>query len=105
MAEVARLAAEVDCDWVAAPAYTYTNDPAQLEVIEQEVAAAKEAGLPVTYESGDVGLTFPVSAAVRLADQGMFHPRRYSLGITRLLTSRGVTVSTECRCSRSTATG
>jgi glycine/D-amino acid oxidase-like deaminating enzyme/nitrite reductase/ring-hydroxylating ferredoxin subunit len=96
VAEVARLAAEVDCDWVSAPAYTYTNDPAHLEVIEQEVAAAKEAGLPVTHESGDVGLPFPVSAAVRLADQGMFHPRRYSLGIIRLLASRGVTVSTEC---------
>ncbi|HEX2368500.1 MAG TPA: FAD-dependent oxidoreductase [Acidimicrobiia bacterium] len=96
VAEVARLAAEVDCDWVSAPAYTYTNDPAQLEVIEREVAAAQESGLPVTHESGDVGLPFPVSAAVRLADQGMFHPRRYSLGITRLLTSGGVTVSTEC---------
>ena len=96
VAEVARLAAEVDCDWVSAPAYTYTDDPAHLEVIEQEVAAAQEAGLPVTHESGDVGLPFPVSAAVRLADQGMFHPRRYSLGIIRLLTSRGVTVSTEC---------
>jgi glycine/D-amino acid oxidase-like deaminating enzyme/nitrite reductase/ring-hydroxylating ferredoxin subunit len=96
VAEVARLAEEVDCDWVSAPAYTYTNDPAHLEVIEQEVAAAKKAGLPVTGESGDIGLPFPVSAAVRLADQGMFHPRRFGLGITRLLTARGVTVSTEC---------
>ena len=44
VAEVARLAAEVDCDWVAAPAYTYTNDPAQLEVIEQRWPRPKRQG-------------------------------------------------------------
>ncbi len=86
--EMARLADDIDCDWLTAPAYTYTTDPTQVDVIEQEVTAAKEAGLPVTHESGDIGLPFAVLAAVKLTDQAMFHPRRYGLGLARLLGAR-----------------
>ena len=95
--EMARLADDIDCDWEPAPAYTYTTDPTQVDVIEREVAAAKEAGLPVTHESGDIGLPFAVLAAVKLTDQAMFHPRRYGLGLARLLGARGVTVTTDCQ--------
>ncbi len=94
--EMARLAAEVECDWAAAPAYTYTTDSTQVEMIEREVAAAKEAGLGVSLESGEIGLPFQVSAAVKLSDQGMFHPRRYGLGLAGLLGAKGVTVTSGC---------
>ena len=79
----------VDCDWERLPAFTYAAaGPGQERRVREEAAAAQDAGLPV--ELVDVTpLPFPVSAAVRLADQAQFDPVRYTRGLAGLFEQEG----------------
>jgi glycine/D-amino acid oxidase-like deaminating enzyme/nitrite reductase/ring-hydroxylating ferredoxin subunit len=87
---VGRLADElgIDCDLERLPAHTYVTDPDQVPQIRAEVAAAEEAGLPASLVTG-TGLPFGVAAAIRVADQAQFHPRRFLLALARALVDRG----------------
>jgi glycine/D-amino acid oxidase-like deaminating enzyme/nitrite reductase/ring-hydroxylating ferredoxin subunit len=67
---------DIDCAWERQPAYTYAADADEVEAIEREAAAARSAGLPVVATNA-VPLPFPVPLALRLDDQGQFHPVRY----------------------------
>ena len=78
----------IDCDWERRPAYAYTEQDAYVSQIEDEVAAAGQAGLPATYTS-ETDLPWPVKAAVRFDDQAQFHPRRYCLALARLIDGDG----------------
>ncbi len=105
--EVRRLSAacDIDCGWDVLPAYTYATDDEGAAIIEKEAAAAIRAGLPVATEAPDIGLPFPVAASVRLDRQGLFHPRRYGLGLTEVLRSEGVPVVTGCDVRNVTSDG
>ena len=70
----------IDCDFQRQSAYTYTCDPARVCDLEAEVETAERIGLPAQLLD-EVGLPFPVQAAVRLGNQAQFHPRRYCLGL------------------------
>src|SRR3954454_8771806 len=74
----------IDCDWRRKPAFTYAEDESDVAKVEQEVEAAREAGLPASYTE-DTDLPWPVEAAVRFEDQAEFHPRRYLLAIAERL--------------------
>ena len=78
----------VDCDFERAPAYTYTQDPAMVDSIEKEVAAARRAGLPASLTS-TTDLPFDVLAAVRFENQAMFHPRKYCIGLATSIPGDG----------------
>ena len=78
----------IDCDWERRPAYAYTEDDAYVGRIEDEVEAAREAGLPAQYTE-ETDLPWAVEAAVRLDDQAQFHPRRYCLALARLIDGDG----------------
>ena len=79
---------ELDCDWERRPAYAYTEQDSNVKQIEQEVDAAREAGCPVSYTE-QTDLPWDVKAAVRFDDQAQFHPRRYCLGLARLIDGDG----------------
>jgi glycine/D-amino acid oxidase-like deaminating enzyme/nitrite reductase/ring-hydroxylating ferredoxin subunit len=66
----------IDCDFARIPAYLYTESPDEVSELEEEVAAAHEAGMPATLVR-EVPLPFPVVAAVRFEDQARFHPLAY----------------------------
>jgi glycine/D-amino acid oxidase-like deaminating enzyme/nitrite reductase/ring-hydroxylating ferredoxin subunit len=87
---VARLIAEhsIDCDWMRAPAFTYVASSDRIGEIEAEVTAASAAGLPATLTTR-TDLPYDVAAAVRVDDQGHFHPRKYCLGLAQVLTAAG----------------
>lgn len=87
---LAATAAElgIDCDLERAPAYTYVTDPGRADPIRAEAAAAERAGLAASLVT-DTGLPFPVAAAIRVADQVQFHPRRYLLGLAEHLVRAG----------------
>jgi glycine/D-amino acid oxidase-like deaminating enzyme/nitrite reductase/ring-hydroxylating ferredoxin subunit len=70
----------VDCDLERLPAYTFVESGHHAHEIRAEAEAAKEAGLPAAYVTR-TGLPFPVNAAVRVADQAQFHPRKYLLAL------------------------
>jgi glycine/D-amino acid oxidase-like deaminating enzyme len=87
---VARLAAEleIDCDLRRRPAVTWIRDHAQRATIEDEAAAAQEAGLAVRVVES-LPLADPVAAAVVLDDQVELNARKYVLGLARALEAEG----------------
>lgn len=79
---------KIDCDWSSASAYTYATTADGVADVEAEVEAATRAGLPVAFTT-ETDLPYPVRGAVRLDDQGHFHPRRYCLGLAAAVTEAG----------------
>lgn len=61
------------CDFEPADSFVYATTKAGKEELQQECAAANKAGLPMDIVS-DAGLPFPISAALRLANQAQFQP-------------------------------
>ncbi|NGO67745.1 FAD-dependent oxidoreductase [Streptomyces boncukensis] len=79
LAEVAALLG-ADCDLERVPAYTFVESEHHADEIRAEAEAAAQAGLDASFVTG-TGLPFPVRAAVRVADQAQFHPRKYLLAL------------------------
>ncbi|WP_433259843.1 FAD-dependent oxidoreductase [Actinosynnema sp. CS-041913] len=103
VAEVAGLAAAVDCDLRTAPAYTYAISPDELPAVEHEALAAARAGLPVDRDRGEgMGVPFEVFGAVRLDDQLALHPVRYVRGLAELVAGDGSHVFERSRVVRVT---
>lgn len=71
----------IECDFTRVDSYLYSCDSGQVEKLQQEVAAAAEAGLQSSYEQSVPGLTADIEGAVRFTDQAQFHPRRWLLGL------------------------
>ncbi|MET9992933.1 FAD-dependent oxidoreductase [Streptomyces mutabilis] len=78
----------IDCDWETRDAYTYVCDADRVDEVRAEAAAAKEAGLPATFET-ETGLPFPVAGAVKVTGQVQFHPRKYLLALAEDLEAHG----------------
>lgn len=87
---VGAVAAElgIDCDFERSSALTFTTDPQHRAVFEAEAEAAAEAGLDASFVT-ETDLPLPVAAAVRVAHQAQFHPRKYLLALADDLTARG----------------
>jgi glycine/D-amino acid oxidase-like deaminating enzyme/nitrite reductase/ring-hydroxylating ferredoxin subunit len=113
--EVAALVAEnsIDCFLERRAAITYAAKPGEVESVEAEAAAAREAGLPVELTQ-TAGLPFNSPRAVRLPDQIQFHPVRYAEGLAKSVTgdgsdvfeaSRAITVSHRTPFEVRTASG
>ena len=93
MATVADLASRhgIDCDLERRPACTYTTDPSMVDKVTAEVAAAQRIGLVAEFTT-DTDLPYPVEAAIRVADQAQFHPRKYCIGLARAVDGGGSSV-------------
>ncbi|HYF25052.1 MAG TPA: FAD-binding oxidoreductase, partial [Baekduia sp.] len=78
----------IDCAWDRRPSYVYTEQASQVSQLEQEVEAARAAGLPATYTE-ETELPWPVRAAVRFDDQAQFHPHSYCLALARAVDGDG----------------
>ncbi|MHB0877156.1 MAG: FAD-dependent oxidoreductase [Anaerolineae bacterium] len=78
----------IDCDFRRISACTFGESPQQLQSIEQEVEAEQALGLPAQFVS-DAGLPFATVGAVCLADQALFHPRRYLLHLAQAIPGDG----------------
>jgi glycine/D-amino acid oxidase-like deaminating enzyme/nitrite reductase/ring-hydroxylating ferredoxin subunit len=100
MATVADLAVRhgIDCDLERRPAYTYTTDPSMVDKITAEVAAAQRIGLVAEFTT-DTDLPYPVEAAIRVADQAQFHPRKYCIGLARAIDGGGSAVFERTRAT------
>lgn len=77
-----------DCELERVPGYTFVESSRHAAEIRAEAEAAQEAGLPASYVTR-TGLPFPVHAAVRVAGQAQFHPRKYLLALAADLCRRG----------------
>ncbi len=78
----------IDCDFARIPAYLYSESPDELSKLEEEVKAAREAGMAAELVHA-VPLPFPVAAAVRYEDQARFHPLKYLASLARTVQNNG----------------
>lgn len=74
----------IDCDFERASAYTYTENDQQLKQIENEIEAAQKLGLPASFTK-ETDLPFKIKGAVYFEDQAQFHPRKYLLGLSKII--------------------
>lgn len=65
-----------DCELERQPAFLWTEDEAEVDLLRREAEAARRAGLAATF-THETGLPFGVAGAVRVEDQLVFHPRKY----------------------------
>lgn len=78
----------IDCDLERQPAYVYSESESEVDMLRREGDAARRAGLAATF-THDTGLPFPVSGAVRVEDQLVFHPRKYLRAIAEEFVEQG----------------
>lgn len=78
---------QIYCDITEIPAYTYSISE-DVKNIEEEVWAAKRLGLPVSFTT-DLPLPYKVHGAIKYDNQALFHPRKYLLGLARVLIEKG----------------
>jgi glycine/D-amino acid oxidase-like deaminating enzyme/nitrite reductase/ring-hydroxylating ferredoxin subunit len=89
-AEAARLG--VDCDWSVRDSYVYGERDDRRDDLREEVDAAVAAGLPASYVD-QLDLPFPVTGAVRFADQAQFHPVRWLRALAARIPGAGCWVA------------
>lgn len=78
----------IDCELERRVAYSYVMSPDRLDMVRDEVAASRAAGLDAELVT-DSPLPYQIAAAIRLPNQAQFHPRRYLLGLAGDLVRRG----------------
>lgn len=79
-AELGKLARSADCDFSVQNSYLYATG--STEKLEGELAACRQLGVPVCWENA-VPLPFPVTGALRLAEQGQFHPLKLAAHLAK----------------------
>ena len=87
IAHVARTEA-IDCGFARVPAYFFASDEAGVEAVEREAELARGLGFPADVVED---LPFPPAsfAAMRVASQAQFHPRRYLRGLAERVRTEG----------------
>jgi glycine/D-amino acid oxidase-like deaminating enzyme/nitrite reductase/ring-hydroxylating ferredoxin subunit len=93
---VARFVSErkIDCDFVRAEAFTYTEHAKDQDAVHEEVEIAKRLGLPADATT-ETGLPYPVKVAVRFRNQARFHPRKYLLALAASIHGDGSAIFEE----------
>lgn len=90
IAQVVRIAEahHINCDIQRMPAYLYAVDAEGRKQLMEEAESATLANLHAEYTE-HVPLPFPVAAAVRFENQGIFHPRKYLLAVAEIVIKNG----------------
>ena len=88
----------IDCDFRRKAHVFYTTEDKQVSNIEQELEAARKAGLDAREDSASE-LPYEVKKAIRLDDQAEFHPVKYLHGIADAIEKRGVQIFESTRAT------
>lgn len=89
-------AGRTHCELEEAPSLVYTESLDDVEAVNEEVAAARAAGLPMEHATTS-GLPWTIRAGALLPGQAQFHPRKYLLALTDALVAAGGTVAEQTR--------
>jgi glycine/D-amino acid oxidase-like deaminating enzyme/nitrite reductase/ring-hydroxylating ferredoxin subunit len=102
VAMVAELAASTgaDCDLTHAPAYVYTADPEQVDVVTAEASAAAALGLPAFLADPAEVEVEPALAAVRFDAQLHLDAYRYCAALAEAIVDGGGSVHEHTRATR-----
>jgi glycine/D-amino acid oxidase-like deaminating enzyme/nitrite reductase/ring-hydroxylating ferredoxin subunit len=90
LARVAQFVEEdgIDCDFERKANYVFAESPDEVAQLKREVDAAKRAGLDVSF-TAETSLPLDVAGALRLENQGQFHPRKYLLALAETIPGDG----------------
>lgn len=99
--EIARLVKldGIECGFERRAHVVYTTDATRADAVAQEAELAARLGLPASPWV-PTELPFEVVAAVRFADQALFHPRAYCLGLAEAVVAAGGRVYAHTRARR-----
>ncbi len=78
----------IACDFARVPGYLYTEREADVRELEEELEAARNAGIAVNLVR-DVPLPFATAAAVRFDGQAQFHIGKYAEALATAAVSAG----------------
>lgn len=79
---------KIDCDFIKADAYVYSEFDTLLKLIEYEVKIAQGLDLPASFTTS-TELPFGISGAIKFTNQAHFHPRKYLLELSKVLEASG----------------
>lgn len=82
LAALRELAEGIPCDFTPQSSYIFETDGTQK--LEKEMKAYEKLGISYSWEQ-KLPLPFPVSGALKFADQGQFHPLKFGAHIARSL--------------------
>jgi len=85
-----------DCELEEVPSLVWTESLDDVETVNEEVEAARKAGLPMEHAPTS-GLPWDIRAGALLPGQAQFHPRKYLLALTDALVEAGGTVVEQTR--------
>ena len=88
----------IECDLRRRDAYTYAANEKDVRMLQAELEAASEAGLPAEWVD-EVPLPYETRGAIRLAGQAEFHPRRFLGGLADAFTATGGTIYERTRAT------
>lgn len=96
--EMRKIATEnqIDCDFSTQSSYIYTQQDENLKKIHDEVKAAESLGIRASFVD-EIPFSFPIKGAVRFDNQAQFHPRRYLLGLAKVVENSGVQIYEKTR--------
>jgi glycine/D-amino acid oxidase-like deaminating enzyme/nitrite reductase/ring-hydroxylating ferredoxin subunit len=89
----------IECRLDRRPAFTHAERDENRGRIEDEVEAARVAGLDAAYTE-ETDLPYGVAAAVRLDDQGQFDPVAWCRGLAEVIAGRGAHLVENSRVKR-----
>ena len=78
----------IDCSFERKANYVYCESADERKQVEQEVEAARRAGLAARLVE-ETPLPYPVECAFRLDEQAQFHPRKYLLPLAEFVDGDG----------------
>lgn len=78
VAAYGRLCAQIDCDYSTQDSYVYSLT--DREILEKELKALQKLDFPAELVE-NLPLPFPTAGAVKLPNQGQFHPLKFLTGI------------------------
>ena len=93
VAQIVELAGAlgIECDLRRKPAFVWAPSTGDVEAVEAEDEASREAGLDVEL-TADTDLPWEVPCAMRLGDQAEFHPVKYLVGLAEAAREAGAEV-------------
>ena len=107
MAEAAQLAIELvgqvdkahnlGANYKKLQAFMYAETTDQVLELQEELKAAREAGVKAEELEGDEGLPYPTGMVVRFDNNARFHPLKFVYGLAEVLKDAGVQIYEQSR--------